>query len=247
MAFSDTGTRATRSNVERSAMLQAAWEGFTKSPLVGQGSWFSNSNVMDEFLAIRMQNARIAGVGGFAEDDAEGMAIHSQILVALAEGGLFGAAFFFAYGALLLWGLWFCLTDAPWDWTLPIGLFVLLVAFWNLLMSPFSGTHRVEIAMAVGLLLILWRQRAQLRYLDSLQVAQLRCLASLSGTDESRSRQRRQRPARRRRDCASCTWNPGASTEGYNACSFASRKITSPARRWNRSSHFAFKNKWRRS
>lgn len=161
-AFSDSGTRATRSNVERSAMLQAAWEGFSKSPLIGQGSWFSNSNVMDEFLIIRTQNARLAGVGGFAEDDAEGMAIHSQILVALAEGGLFGAAFFFAYGALLLWGLWFCLTDAPWEWELPVRLFTLLIAFWNLLMSPFSGTHRVEIAMAVGLLLLLWKQRTQL-------------------------------------------------------------------------------------
>lgn len=161
-AFSDSGSRATRSNVERSAMLQAAWEGFGRSPLVGQGSWFSNSNVMDEFLAIRTQNARLAGVGGFAEDDAEGMAIHSQILVALAEGGVFGAIFFFAYGALLLWGLWFCLTDAPWHWELPVRLFVLLIAFWNLLMSPFSGTHRVEIAMAVGLLLLLWKQRTEL-------------------------------------------------------------------------------------
>jgi hypothetical protein len=175
--FSDTGTRATRSNVERSAMLQAAWEGFVKSPILGNGSWFSNSNVMDEFLTIRTQNARLAGVGGFADDDADGMAIHSQILVALAEGGIFGATFFFAYGLLLLWGIWFCLTDAPWDWTLPIRLFVLLVAFWNLLMSPFSGTHRVEIAMAVGLLLMLWRQRAQLRNFDPPRIALDQCPA----------------------------------------------------------------------
>jgi hypothetical protein len=164
--FSDTGTRATRSNVERSAMLQAAWEGFMDSPALGHGSWFSNSNVMDEFLIIRTQNARLAGVGGFAEDDANDMAIHSQILVALAEGGIFGATFFFVYGALLLWGMWFCLTAAPWEWTIPVRLFVLLIAFWNLLMSPFSGTHRVEISMAVGLVLILWRQRTQLQNLN---------------------------------------------------------------------------------
>jgi hypothetical protein len=132
---------------------------------------------MDEFLTIRTQNARLAGVGGFADDDADGMAIHSQILVALAEGGIFGATFFFAYGLLLLWGIWFCLTDAPWDWTLPIRLFVLLVAFWNLLMSPFSGTHRVEIAMAVGLLLMLWRQRAQLRNFDPPRIALDQCPA----------------------------------------------------------------------
>jgi hypothetical protein len=121
---------------------------------------------MDEFLIIRTQNARLAGVGGFAEDDANDMAIHSQILVALAEGGIFGATFFFVYGALLLWGMWFCLTAAPWEWTIPVRLFVLLIAFWNLLMSPFSGTHRVEISMAVGLVLILWRQRTQLQNLN---------------------------------------------------------------------------------
>jgi hypothetical protein len=162
-AFSDAGARATRSNVERSAMLQAAWEAFVKRPLIGNGSWFSNSDVMDQFLLIRTQNARLAGAGGFAEDDAEGMAIHSQLLVALAEGGLFGATFFFAYGALLLWGMWFCILQAPWDWILPVRLFVLLISFWNLLMSPFSGIHRVEIAMACALLLLLWNERAQLR------------------------------------------------------------------------------------
>jgi hypothetical protein len=162
-ALGDTGERGTRSNVERSAMLQAAWEGFYRSPLIGQGSWFSRSNVMDEFLLIRASNARLAGVGGFDDTDAGDMAIHSQILVALAEGGFFGATFFFVYGCFLLWGFWYCVVRAPWDWILPTRFFVLLVAFWNLLMSPFSGPHRVEIALAVGLVLILWRESTQLK------------------------------------------------------------------------------------
>ena len=162
-ALSSSGERGTRSNVERSAMLQAAWEGFCRSPIIGQGSWFSRSTVMDDFLLIRMENAQQAGVGGFDDTDFEGVAIHSQILVALAEGGLFGATFFIVYGAFILWGLWFCLVDAPWHWVIPVRLFILLVAFWNLLMSPFSGPHRVEIALAVGLILLLWRERDQLR------------------------------------------------------------------------------------
>jgi hypothetical protein len=162
-ALSGSGERGTRSNVERSAMLQAAWEGFTRSPIIGQGSWFSRSTVMDDFLLIRMVNAQEAGVGGFDDTDFEGVAIHSQLLVALAEGGLFGAVFFLVYGALILWGLWFCLVGARWTWLIPVQLFILLVAFWNLLMSPFSGPHRVEIALAVGLILLLWRERNQLR------------------------------------------------------------------------------------
>jgi hypothetical protein len=162
-ALSSSGERGTRSNVERSAMLQAAWEGFKSSPIVGQGSWFSRSKVMDDFLLIRMTNAQEAGVGGFDDTDFEGVAIHSQILVALAEGGLFGATFFIVYGAFILWALWFCLVEARWSWLMPIRLFILLVAFWNLLMSPFSGPHRVEIALAAGLILLLWRERRELR------------------------------------------------------------------------------------
>jgi hypothetical protein len=161
--LNSSGERGTRSNVERSAMLQAAGEAFISSPLIGQGSWFSRSKVMDDFLLIRMTNAQEAGVSGFDDTDFEGVAIHSQILVALAEGGLFGATFFIVYGALVLWGLWFCLVEARWSWLMPIRVFLLLVAFWNLLMSPFSGPHRVEIALAVGLILLLWRERRDLR------------------------------------------------------------------------------------
>lgn len=61
--FSSHSARANRSNVERSAMLQSAWEGFLASPLVGQGSWFSRSDVMDQFLLIRAEKAQAAGGG----------------------------------------------------------------------------------------------------------------------------------------------------------------------------------------
>ena len=157
--LSSDSSRATRSNVERTAMLQAAWEGFLKSPILGNGSWFSQTNVMDEFLVIRSTNAQLAGVGGFADDDFEGLAIHSQILVSLAEGGLFGGTFFFAYGIMLAWAIQYCILSSPWNWLLPIKLFSLLIATFNLLMSPFSGGHRVDIAVATGLILLYWNER----------------------------------------------------------------------------------------
>ncbi|HEY5811791.1 MAG TPA: hypothetical protein VIT23_03955, partial [Terrimicrobiaceae bacterium] len=61
--FSDTQERAGRSNVERSAMIQAAWEGFLTSPLIGNGSWFSKSDVWDNFLMIRSEKEAAAGRG----------------------------------------------------------------------------------------------------------------------------------------------------------------------------------------
>jgi hypothetical protein len=156
------GSRATRSDIERAAMVTAAKEAFVASPLIGHGSWFSNTDVYDNFMLIRHEAAKQARVGGFAgANRAPGdEALHSQILVALAEGGLFGGAFFFVFGAGLLWALAHTVLVARWHPVAPITILILLLAWWNLLFSPFSGAHRVYIAMACGLVLLLRTQDA---------------------------------------------------------------------------------------
>ena len=165
--LTDTSGRATRSNVERSAMLEAAWEGFLNSPLIGNGSWFSRSSVWDIFLLIRSTKEHEAGGGlQFDSRNFQGAAIHSQILTALAEGGAFGATFFLIYGALMLWGIWFLLTDAPWNWLIPIRLFILFLSLWAFFMSPFSGIARVSISLTLVLTLILVKERSAQRYRD---------------------------------------------------------------------------------
>ena len=153
--------RSKRSDAERTAMLSAASEAFYASPFIGQGSWFSNSKVMDRFVEIRAENARAAGVGGFGDDDGETMAIHSQMLVGLAEGGLLGGCFFAAYGVFLLWGLWWVAATRRWDRLTAIYLFLLLSGLLNLCFTPFSGAARVDIAATVGALLMLWRERTE--------------------------------------------------------------------------------------
>ena len=158
----DEGARSSRSDVERSAMMRAAWDGFAGSPFVGQGSWFSRSKVMDRFLVLRTERAEDAGVGGFATDAVEeGLSVHSQLLVALAEGGILGGSFFLFYGASLLWALGYCILQRPLDRLSPVYLLTLAGAFSNLLFSPFSGAHRVGIALAVGLVLLLARERRE--------------------------------------------------------------------------------------
>lgn len=150
-------TRTTRSDIERAAMVQAAVEAIESSPVVGHGSWFSNSDVYDNFMRIRLQLAREAHVGGFADPNREtdAMALHSQILVAVAEGGIFGGAFFLVFGAGLLTALLRTIILEPWHRRGPLHVLLLLSALWNLLFSPFSGAHRVYIAMACGLILLL--------------------------------------------------------------------------------------------
>jgi O-antigen ligase len=154
----DDQNRTNRSNLERSAMVQAAAEAFVQSPFIGHGSWFSNSRVMENFAAIRWQEAQIAHMGGFAEEDGDDMALHSQILVALAEGGVLGGAFFIVYGLGLVWALLYCVLKQSWQRATPVYLLTLISALWHLFMSPFSGTHRVLIALAAAFVAVLHRE-----------------------------------------------------------------------------------------
>jgi hypothetical protein len=151
--------RGSRSNVERTAMLVAASEAVIESPLIGQGSWFSNSKVMENFQLLRSEGARIAGVHGYAVDPEEtNIAIHSQLLVSIAEGGIFGGTFFIVFGAMIAWALWYCTIRRETDAKTPIYFFFLLNATWNLFFSPFSGAHRIGIATGCGLIFLLWRE-----------------------------------------------------------------------------------------
>jgi hypothetical protein len=153
--------RSSRSDVDRTAMIQAATEAFRASPLIGHGSWFSRTDVFENFVLIRDDLAKQAGIGGFAgpNEEPEAVALHSQILVTLAEGGFFGATFFFVYGAGLAWALWDQVMVQPWNRGRPVRVLVLLLASWHLFMSPFSGAHRVYIALATGLILLVLAER----------------------------------------------------------------------------------------
>ncbi len=155
-----SAARGTRSDVERAAMLEAAWNGFTRSPFIGNGSWFSKSDVMNEFYALRYTKSLEAGVGSFSEGEEEDMkmVIHSQLLVGLAEGGILGGLFFLAYGAMLFWALCYCTFGQPWHRYSAIYHFTLQESFWGLGMSPFSGMHRMLIAVSTGLVLLLWAE-----------------------------------------------------------------------------------------
>ncbi len=152
-----------RSDISRKAMLKAAWHGVEDHPFIGNGSWLGRSGVINDYLAIRYATAQEEHLGGIGHeeaplDEAQSYAIHSQILVALAEGGILGGAFFLLYGALLVVSLAYHVVLRPWSPYSGLYLFLLLLALFNLLMSPFSGVHRVYIATSSGLLLLLWNE-----------------------------------------------------------------------------------------
>lgn len=144
------------SNVERQSMAELAAELFIGSPLVGQGSWFTAASGLERLE--RKRTTIDASFRGYREEEARKLAIHSQLLVALAEGGLLGGAFFLGLAALVLKTLR-NLTRS----SVPHRSFTILFVLngtWNLFMSPFSGVARQEIALLVAacLLVILQRQ-----------------------------------------------------------------------------------------
>lgn len=145
----------TGSNIERRSMIETAAEAFVENPAIGQGSWFTAARIqrLEERMAANDPNFR-----GYTAEQARQISIHSQILVALAEGGLLGGAFFLGYGALLVKTLRsLSLTSVPHR---SFVLYLVIAGFWNLLMSPFSGVARSEIVLAICacLLVILQRQ-----------------------------------------------------------------------------------------
>ena len=142
-----------RSDVERAAMIEAASGAFIESPFIGQGSWFSHSDVMNRFLDIRAIREADAGGGlGFDPNDAEGVAIHSQTLVSLAEGGIFGGSFFLFYDGFLVWAILSRIFLTGEDGrNAPLEFYVLFSSLYATFMSPFSGIERLHIALAAVL------------------------------------------------------------------------------------------------
>jgi hypothetical protein len=156
--------RATQSNVERTAMISAAWLAIVDSPVIGQGSWFSRSKVLDTFFLLRYQGTQLSGGKGVERTgDTDAVAIHSQILVSFAEGGIFGGCFFVAYGGLLVWAIWYGAAVQRGNRFAGLYLLVLTCAFWDLWMSPFSGQARGSIAAAVGVILLFWEEHSRTR------------------------------------------------------------------------------------
>ena len=143
------------SNIERQSMIEAALELFVTSPFVGQGSWFTATEAI-----ARLEEKRVAidsSFRGYDAEEARKLSIHSQLLVSLAEGGLLGGAFFLGLGILVLKTLRTLTRHS-----VPHRAFIFYLVLsggWNLLMSPFSGVARVEIALLACTCLLVILQR----------------------------------------------------------------------------------------
>lgn len=116
-----------------------------QSPVLGQGSW----NELDLLDAADLETDEL----GVTRSVGSGPP-HSQILDSWYEGGVLGAAFFVAFGIYLASALLTLTFKAPLDELYPVVFYSLAVGFWDLLMSPFAGNHRISIALGVAAIVV---------------------------------------------------------------------------------------------
>jgi O-antigen ligase len=138
--------RRDESNVGRLVLLSVGLQAVLDSPLIGYGSFAAEPR----YVELMRREAARASVGrkktlGMPRS----MLPHAQWLQAWIEGGLAGAVFFLMYG----WGIVTSLFRIAFRHvaaeTTALYGFLLVGGLWNLLASPFLGSHRVSIAMTV--------------------------------------------------------------------------------------------------
>ena len=161
LANNNQTDRQTMSTVGRIAALKIGARAIMASPVVGYGSWGQGSrdyaNELYDELSTSSQ-VRDAGATELVSREAT-FSPHSQLLQAWMEGGLLAAAFFFICLVGTLRSLYFLVRSRPKDYLTPVALLVLLTGLWNILMSPFLGVHRLDIAVLVAMISLIRHQQ----------------------------------------------------------------------------------------
>ena len=144
--------RRDASNVGRFAAITVAMRAIADSPIIGYGSWTVNQKYADmvrrEIEASRDRSlAQVQPLGS-----GSGFSAHSQILQSWVEGGLLGAAFFFVYGYQLVRSIHWYSLRRPLDIFSSAFTFTLIINLWSWMASPFNGSGRIQIAMAVAVI-----------------------------------------------------------------------------------------------
>lgn len=153
---SGTGRRS-ESDAGRRAAFETGIEAVKRSPLIGYGSWAENGELAAMYLN-RVNELRGLKAGAGADRNTA-FNPHSQILHAWFEGGIFGTA-------LLVTMLWQLLRTGRWlvmrrpvDALTPLLLYFTISMLWNLFMSPFTAPHRLGIAIAAAILVMMSIER----------------------------------------------------------------------------------------
>jgi hypothetical protein len=146
--------RRTESNSGRFASIQVSVEAILRSPLLGHGSWATDRSLANLYLDLSGSRNRSFGSSDRLLAQTS-IPSHSQFLQAWVEGGILGTTFFAFLGYRLISSAHYLTFVKRFDPLLPLFLFNLLNSTWNLVSSPFGGSHRVTIAVAVATICVI--------------------------------------------------------------------------------------------
>lgn len=150
----DYSDRRNISSIERFAGLRIAVIAIIDSPILGFGSWGEGTQKYATMIYKETQNEiRQLGQNNYQQE--KFFLAHSQILQSWMEGGIFAAQLFIYFGYQLLVSLKKIILTRRYDYMSPFYCFFLIMGFWNLFMSPYSGSHRLGIAIAVAIICVI--------------------------------------------------------------------------------------------
>ncbi len=142
--------RREASSLSRFAAINIALIAISDSPFIGYGSWGEGTKKYADMLyeqtvreqrEVRQSNIRRG----------KSFLAHSQILQSWMEGGILAAQLFAFYGFQLLMALKYIITIRRIDYVYLVYGFFMLISLWHLFMSPYSGSHRLNIAVAAAI------------------------------------------------------------------------------------------------
>jgi hypothetical protein len=157
----DYRDRREASTVGRYVVVMVALRAISESPLVGYGSWAIADQNYTRMIRDEVQHrVESSSTRQYAEDNlVRSLMPHSQLIQVWLEGGILGLSFFLLYGARIARALqWFTMRH-PLDAVAPLYVFFLVEGAWNLVASPFLGSHRVHIAITVAICMLAIYQR----------------------------------------------------------------------------------------
>lgn len=158
------GEFSDRRDVSSSSRLTALRVGVVAigdSPILGHGSWGEGTEEYADMVYEDMKK-KMAELG---RDYHKGEIFrpHSQIIQSWMEGGLFAAAFFIFLGYQLIIGLKEVVLSRQLDYLSPLYVFLLLSSIWHLLLSPYGGGHRLQIAMGIMVICLLYVEKRKIQ------------------------------------------------------------------------------------
>lgn len=186
--------RRVDSNIGRSAAIIVSLHAISDSPFIGYGSWTINAKYAEELREkIEEKRKQVEYSDEFTHlYTGNSFQAHSQILQAWIEGGLLGAMFFIFYGYKLLQTALWCALRRRMDEYSPVFLFILIMGLWNLVASPFLGFERIQIAMAVGVIVAIAIERKRTEAVKTpssniLDAASVESLSNLPLSDKNKN------------------------------------------------------------